>query len=68
MHKGFGVAFLAAGLMLLVCGRQIADSFGSHIDRVFTGATTDRVTFLYIGGVVLVMIGLFQLFWPNKMK
>lgn len=51
---------------MLVWGRKIADSFGSQVQQVFTGAPTDRAMYLYIGGIVLIILGVAQFFWKRK--
>jgi len=68
MQKIIGIAFIVIGVFLLVWGRRIADSFGSQVQQVFTGAPTDRAMYLYIGGIVLVILGIAQIFWPVKRK
>ena len=66
MQKIIGVLCLAAGIVLLLWGRKIADSFGSQVQEVFTGAPTDRAVYFYIGGVVFAVLGVAQFFWKRK--
>ena len=66
MQKIIGVLCLAVGIGLLLWGRKIADSFGSQVQEVFTGAPTDRAVYFYIGGVVLAILGVAQFFWKRK--
>ena len=66
MQKIIGVLCLAVGIVLLLWGRKIADSFGSQVQEVFTGAPTDRAVYFYIGGLVLVILGVAQFFWKRK--
>ena len=66
MQKIIGILCLAVGVFLLVWGRKIADSFGSQVQQVFTGAPTDRAMYFYIGGIVLVILGVAQIFWKRK--
>jgi TRAP-type C4-dicarboxylate transport system permease small subunit len=68
MQKTIGLLCLAVGAFLLVGGRKIADSFGSHVQPIFTGAPTDRAMYLYLGGLVLLVLGVAQLFWPPRRK
>jgi len=68
MQKITGIIFIAIGVFLLVWGRNIADSVGSQVKQVFTGAPADRAMYLYIGGIVLVILGFAQMFWPVKKK
>jgi len=66
MQKITGVLCLAVGIVLLLWGRKIADSFGSQVQEVFTGAPTDRAVYFYIGGSVLGVLGVAQLLWKRK--
>ena len=68
MQKTTGVICLVIGVFFLIWGRKIADLFGSQVQEVFTGAPTDRATYFHIGGIVLVILGVAQLFWPVKKK
>jgi uncharacterized membrane protein len=68
MQKITGIVFIAIGVFLLIWGRNIADSIGSQVKQVFTGAPTDRAMYFYIGGIVLVILGIAQMFWPVKRK
>jgi len=66
MQKVTGIIFIALGVCLLVWGRKIADSFGSQVQQPFAGAPTDRAMYFYIGGLVLGILGVAQMFWPVK--
>ena len=68
MQKVTGIICVAIGVFLLVWGRKIADSFGSQVQQIFTGAPTDRAMYFYIGGIVLGILGVAQMFWPVKRK
>ena len=68
MQKMIGVISLVIGVLLLVWGHDMAESIGSQVKQAFTGAPADRATYFYIGGVALVVFGVFQIFWPVKPK
>jgi nitrogen fixation-related uncharacterized protein len=68
MQKTTGIICVAVGVFLLIWARKIADSFGSQVQEIFTGAPTDRAMYFYIGGIVLVILGVAQFFWPVKKK
>jgi len=68
MQKIIGVICLVVGVFLLIWGRRIANSFGSQVQQVFTGAPTDRAMYFYIGGVALSLYGVFQIIWPWEKK
>jgi uncharacterized membrane protein len=63
-----GIIFIAVGVALLIWGHDISNSLGSQVQQVFTGAPTDRAMYFYIGGIVLVILGIAQMFWPVKRK
>lgn len=58
MNKLLSLAFLVAGILLIVFGVMAADSLGSDISRFFTGSPTDKAVWMLIGGVVAVIVGL----------
>jgi len=68
MQKIIGVISLVIGVLLLVWGHNIAQSVGSQVQQIFTGAPADRATYYYIAGTALGLFGLFQIFWPGKSK
>ncbi|MGH7976143.1 MAG: DUF3185 family protein [Limisphaerales bacterium] len=68
MQKIIGVISLVIGVLLLVWGHNIAQSVNSQVKQLFTGAPVDRATYFYIAGAALVIFGLFQIFWPSKLK
>jgi hypothetical protein len=68
MQKIIGAISLVIGVLLLVWGHNIAQSVGSQVQQIFTGAPTDRATYYYIAGTALGIFGLFQIFWPGRTK
>jgi Protein of unknown function (DUF3185) len=66
MQKITGVLCLVVGIFFLLWGRRIADSFGSQVRSVFTGEPTNRAMYLYLGGLVLALLGVAQIFWKRK--
>ena len=66
MQKGIGVIGVIIGVLLLVWGHNIANSVGSQVEKVFTGAPTDRVMQLYLSGAVIGLSGLLLIFWKRK--
>ena len=61
LKKIFGLAFLVVGIGLAIWAYQMSGSIGSQIKEVFSGAPTDKVMMMYIGGAVSGVIGLFLL-------
>lgn len=66
VQLAIGVVCLVVGVLLLVWGYNISRSVGSQLKEVFTGSPTDRAMYFYIGGAVLSVIGLFQVFVARK--
>lgn len=58
MNKALGLAFVVAGLALIVFGINASDSLGSDITRFFTGTPTDKSMWLLIGGIAAAVLGL----------
>jgi len=58
MSKAISLAFLAAGVLLVILGVSASKSLGSDVSRFFTGSPTDKAIWMLIGGVVLSIIGL----------
>jgi len=58
MFKAVALALLAGGVLLLVFGVNAMNSPGSDLSRFFTGAPTDRATWLLVGGVAMIVAGL----------
>lgn len=68
MQRTIGVICLIIGVILLVRGHDMAQSIGSQVQQAFTGAPTDRSTYYYIGGVILLVFGASQIVWPARSK
>ncbi|HEY1662931.1 MAG TPA: DUF3185 family protein [Verrucomicrobiae bacterium] len=68
MQRITGIICLVIGISLLVWSHDIANSFGSQVQQIFTGAPTDRAMYLRIGGLLLLILGVAQLIWPGKKK
>jgi uncharacterized membrane protein len=68
MKQAIGVILIVVGVMLLVWGHNMAQSIGSQVKQVFTGAPEDRATYFYISGVILLLVGIFQVFMPRRSK
>jgi Protein of unknown function (DUF3185) len=55
--KAAAFALLAGGIVLILFGVNAMDSASSDISRFFTGAPTDRATWMLVGGVVMFLAG-----------
>jgi Protein of unknown function (DUF3185) len=61
MNKPIALAFLVAGIILLIFGVSATNSFSSDVSRFFTGSPTDKAIWMVIGGVILSIGGLVSL-------
>ncbi|MDD5138981.1 MAG: DUF3185 family protein [Verrucomicrobiales bacterium] len=68
MQRIIGVICLVIGVLLLVWGHDITRSVDSQVKQLFTGAPVERATYYYIAGTALGLFGLFQIFWPKRLK
>lgn len=68
MSKILSIGFLVAGIVLITFGLSALDSFSSDVSRFFTGSPTDKAVWMLIGGIILTMYGLFDLYQVQKAK
>jgi len=61
-----GLIALAGGIWMLILGHSAANSINSQVQQLFTGAPTDRSTYFYIAGTVLVIFAVIQFLWREK--
>jgi nitrate reductase gamma subunit len=66
MNKVGGAICLGAGIALLVWGHNVSQSVDSQVKNLFTGSPTDKAMYLYLGGGVLLAIGIVQLALKRK--
>ncbi len=52
-----GLTLFGVGLMMLVMGIGAAESFGSEVSKFFTGLPDDRVVWLSLGGILVLIVG-----------
>lgn len=57
MNKIISLGLLVIGATLIVFGVAAMDSFSSDVSRLFTGAPTDKSVWMFIAGVVAVIVG-----------
>ena len=58
MIKAAALALLAGGILLTIFGVNAMNSASSDLSRFFTGAPTDRTTWMLVGGIVMLVAGL----------
>ena len=66
MQKIIGAICLGAGIALLVWGHNVSQSVNSQMKNLFTGSPSDKAVWLYIGGGVLLAVGIVQLSTKRK--
>lgn len=58
MNKAVSLVLLAGGILLLIFGINAYDSSSSDISRFFTSSATDKSIWMFVGGVVVTVLGL----------
>ena len=66
MNKTLSVGLLVTGIVLIVLGVQVMDSFGSDLSRFFTGSPTDQSVWMLIGGILASGAGLMTMRGARK--
>ncbi len=66
MNKPLALALLVGGVILIVFGVNESHSFGSDLNRFFTGNPTDKSMWLMTGGAVAAVVGLAMTFRRSK--
>ncbi len=57
MKKTIAIICLAAGTGLLVWGYRESRTFQGQWHQTFSSSTNNRITWMYVGGAVLVTVG-----------
>jgi Protein of unknown function (DUF3185) len=63
MTKVPSIAFLAAGIILLVYGLNASNSLTSSVTQAVSGSPTDKSIWLIVLGVIGILTGSFGLFF-----
>ena len=58
MQKITGAIFLLIGLAALIGGRKLSDQFGSQVQPIFNGASTDRAVYIHVCGLVIALLSM----------
>jgi LPXTG-motif cell wall-anchored protein len=66
MNKIPSVAFLAAGIILLVYGLNASNSITSSVTQAVSGSPTDKSIWLIVLGVIGILSGAFGLFYRRS--
>ncbi len=66
MRNLIAVIFLVLGTGMLVWGYRESDSIKGRIHQVVSSSTKNRITWMYVGGAVLLTAGACQIFFTGK--
>lgn len=61
MTKGIAIGLLIVGVVLLIWAFQASNSFSSDVSRVLTDSPTDKTIWLFVGGILALVAGIFGL-------
>jgi len=57
MNRAVMLAVPVSGIVLVVYGVAVANSFSSDLSRFFNGVPTDKTIWLLVGGIVAIVVG-----------
>ena len=66
MRKGIGVICLVFGVLLMVKGHDVGNSFLSRLKLTFEGVPLDAAMKFDIAGMGFGLLGLLLIFWKKK--
>ena len=66
MQKVSGLICLVVGGMLIYWGHNMSQTVGSQINNAVNGSPGDKPILFYIGGAILLIVGLGQVAWKSK--
>ena len=66
MQKVSGLVCLVVGGLLIYWGHNMSQAVGSQLNNIVNGSPGDKPMLLYIGGAILVIIGLGSFAWKGK--
>lgn len=66
MQKVSGLVCLVVGGLLIYWGHNMSKAVGSQLNNLVNGSPGDKPMLLYIGGAILVIIGLGSFVWKGK--
>lgn len=56
----YGIVMLIAAAILLFLATNASHSFSDQVSRLLTGHFTDRTTWLFAGGIVAALVGVYM--------
>lgn len=66
MQKIPGLVCLVVGGILIYWGYNMSQAVGSKLNNLVNGSPGDKPMLLYIGGAILVLVGIGQVAWKRK--
>jgi hypothetical protein len=66
VQKISGLICLVVGGMLIYWGYNMSQAVGGKLNDLVSGSPGDKLMLLYIGGTVLVLVGIGQAVWKGK--
>ncbi len=57
MNRIISMVLVIGGVALVVMGILAMDSFNSDVSRLFTGSPTDKSVWMFVTGVIAIIIG-----------
>ena len=66
MNKALSLAFLVAGIILIIYGIGASNSVGSSVSRIANGSPTDKAIWLLVGGTLATVIGVIGVLRRSK--
>lgn len=65
MRKGIGVACIVLGVLLIVKGHDVGNSFASRMKQSFVGVPVEAAERLYLAGAISGSLGMLLIFWKK---
>jgi len=57
MNRIISLVLVIGGIALVIMGLLAMDSFNSDVSRFFTGSPTDKSVWMFVGGVIAIILG-----------
>jgi hypothetical protein len=62
----FGILLLVVGVVLLVLGYQQSEGVLDQTKHFFTGEFRDKTTWMFVGGIAAIILGMGSLAVPRR--
>jgi len=69
MNNMISTILVIGGIALVIMGLVAMDSFNSDVSRFFTGSPTDKSVWMFVGGIIAIIVGgSGAIFMPKQSK